>query len=70
MLLQTNTILLFANTMLLNLKKVGQNVPACAIWKRKSVVMTKIYWLVFDCHLWNSARFCMQAAPIIHLLCW
>ena len=31
MLLPANTILLFANTMLLNLKKVGQNVPVCAI---------------------------------------
>ena len=37
--------------MLLNLKKVGYKVPICAIRKKKSVVMTKIYWLVFDCHL-------------------
>lgn len=37
--------------MLLNLKKVGHNAPICAIRKKKSVVMTKIYWLVFDSHL-------------------
>ena len=40
MLLQTNTILLFANTMLLKLQKHGQNTPKGAKRNKKNMVLT------------------------------
>jgi hypothetical protein len=40
MLLQTNTILLFANTMLLKLQKHGQNTPKGAKRNKKGMVLT------------------------------
>ena len=47
MLLQTNTILLFANTMLLKLQKHGQNTPKGTKRNKKSMVLTTRIGLYF-----------------------
>lgn len=47
MLLQTNTILLFANTMLLKLQKHGQNTPKGTKRNKKSMVLTTRIFLYF-----------------------
>ena len=65
MLLQTNTILLFANTMLLNLQKVGHNAPICAIRKKKSVIVAMLL-LVYFLLLFVKSAWIVHASNTIY----